>query len=164
MDLVQIRHFLTLAQCLNFTRAAEACNVTQPAITKSIQRLENELGRHILPALRQTFEAAETAHRLAAELRSPGTASLRVGPGPDVESFLLQPLIAELGSRLPGFRVTLREGTAREVNDWLLAIGYTRINRSSACAAGSPSTAACRADLFLKLAQARDWTIQAAAR
>ena len=84
-----------------------------------------ELGRHILPTLQQTVEAAETARRLAAELRNPGTASLRVGLGPDVESFVLQPLIVELGRRLPGFRVTLREGTAREgtareVNEWLL--------------------------------------------
>ena len=36
MDLVQIRYFLALARTLNFTRAAEACNVSQPALTKSI--------------------------------------------------------------------------------------------------------------------------------
>jgi hypothetical protein len=32
-DLVQIRYVLALARTLNFTRAAEACNVTQPALT-----------------------------------------------------------------------------------------------------------------------------------
>ncbi len=44
MDLVQIRYFLALARALNFTRVAEACNVTQPTLTKSIQRLKEELG------------------------------------------------------------------------------------------------------------------------
>lgn len=36
MDLIQSRHFLSLAQTLNFTRATEVCNVTQSAPTKSI--------------------------------------------------------------------------------------------------------------------------------
>ena len=48
MDLTQIRYFLALAQTLNFTRAAEACHVIQPALTKSIQRLEEELGGPLL--------------------------------------------------------------------------------------------------------------------
>jgi DNA-binding transcriptional LysR family regulator len=39
MDLTQIRYFLVLAQTLNFTRAAEACHITQPALTKSISGL-----------------------------------------------------------------------------------------------------------------------------
>lgn len=44
MDLRQIKYFLNLADTLNFTRAAELSNVSQPALTKSIQRLEDELG------------------------------------------------------------------------------------------------------------------------
>ena len=48
MDLTQIRYFLALARTLNFARAAEACNVTQPAPAKSIQRLEEGLGGPLL--------------------------------------------------------------------------------------------------------------------
>ena len=44
MELQQIRYFLALARLLNFTRAAEQCNVTQPALTRAIQKLELELG------------------------------------------------------------------------------------------------------------------------
>ena len=44
MELHQIRYFVVLAATLHFTRAAEACNVSQPALTKAIQRLEDELG------------------------------------------------------------------------------------------------------------------------
>jgi DNA-binding transcriptional LysR family regulator len=44
MEMQQIRYFTALVETLNFTRAAEACNVTQPALTRSIQNLEGELG------------------------------------------------------------------------------------------------------------------------
>lgn len=44
MEMQQVRYFLALARELNFTRAAEACNVTQPALTRAIQALEAELG------------------------------------------------------------------------------------------------------------------------
>ena len=72
----QVRYFLALARTLNFTRAAEQCNVTQPALTKAIHKLEQELGgalihreRHltqltelgkmIVPTLEKMFAAAE---------------------------------------------------------------------------------------------------------
>jgi len=44
MDFNQVRYFLSVSDTLNFTRAAELCNVTQPALTQAIKRLENELG------------------------------------------------------------------------------------------------------------------------
>ena len=44
MEMQQVRYFVALADTLNFTRAAERCNVTQPALTRAIQSLEDELG------------------------------------------------------------------------------------------------------------------------
>ena len=44
MEMQQIRYFLAVAQELNFTRAAEICQVSQPALTRAIQALETELG------------------------------------------------------------------------------------------------------------------------
>ena len=44
MEMHQIRYFLAIADKLNFTRAAEVCAVTQPAMTRAIQNLELELG------------------------------------------------------------------------------------------------------------------------
>jgi DNA-binding transcriptional LysR family regulator len=39
-----IRYFLAVGETLNLTRAAERCNVAQPALTRAIKALESELG------------------------------------------------------------------------------------------------------------------------
>ena len=44
MELNQIRYFLNLADTLNFTEAAMRSGVSQPTLTRAIQRLEQELG------------------------------------------------------------------------------------------------------------------------
>lgn len=44
MNTTQLQCFLTVADTLNFSMAAERLNLTQPAITHQIQSLEDELG------------------------------------------------------------------------------------------------------------------------
>ena len=44
MELYQIRYFLAVCDTLNFTRAAEQCNVAQPSLTRAVKKLEDELG------------------------------------------------------------------------------------------------------------------------
>lgn len=44
MNTVQLECFLEVANCLNFSRAAERLRITQPAVSHQIQTLENELG------------------------------------------------------------------------------------------------------------------------
>ena len=44
MEMHQIRYFLAVAKALNFTRAAELCHVSQPALTTAIKKLEARLG------------------------------------------------------------------------------------------------------------------------
>jgi DNA-binding transcriptional LysR family regulator len=48
VELYQVRYFLALSETLNFTRAAERCHVTQPALTRAIQKLEEELGGQLI--------------------------------------------------------------------------------------------------------------------
>jgi len=48
MELNQIKYFLNLAETLNFTKAARLSGVSQPSLTRSIQRLEDELGARLL--------------------------------------------------------------------------------------------------------------------
>lgn len=48
MELSQIKYFLNLAETLNFTEAARLSGISQPSLTKSIRRLEEELGGMLL--------------------------------------------------------------------------------------------------------------------
>jgi DNA-binding transcriptional LysR family regulator len=94
MRLRQIRYFLALANTLNFTRAAEECNVTQSALTKGVQRLEQELGgrlvyrerqpnqltrlgKAVLPMLERTLACAESARRKAQKFQRKAVAPLK---------------------------------------------------------------------------------------
>lgn len=105
MDLRQVRYFLNLADTLNFTRAAELSRISQPSLTRAIQRLENELGGQLVyrdgkdtrltelgRTIRGEFErivssemrARELAERIVGEARtivSIGVASVH-GPAP----------------------------------------------------------------------------------
>jgi DNA-binding transcriptional LysR family regulator len=44
MDIHHVRYFLAVCETRNFTRAAEKSNVTQPALSRAIQQLEDEVG------------------------------------------------------------------------------------------------------------------------
>ena len=137
MDLVQIRYFLTLARTLNFTRAAEQCNVTQPALTRSIQRLEDELGgplilrersltqltelgRAMLPLLERTAEAAEAVRAGAESLRRQDAAPLRLGLCTLVTTAVLVPVLKELAARFTGLELTLTHGPSARLVEMLL--------------------------------------------
>jgi hypothetical protein len=44
MEMHQVHYFLAVSEELNFTRASEKCNVTQPSLSHAIKLLEEELG------------------------------------------------------------------------------------------------------------------------
>jgi DNA-binding transcriptional LysR family regulator len=140
MELYQARYFLTLAQTLNFTRAAEACNVTQPALTRAIQRLEEEfggpllhrernltqlteLGRQLLPLIEQTYRAAEAAKAAAASFRRRDAAPLRIGLAPSIAAALIAPVLAALGQRLDGLALSLAQDEPDALVEALLENG-----------------------------------------
>jgi len=113
MELTQIRYFTALARVLNFTRAAEACNVTQPALTRAIQKLEDELGgplflrernltqltelgRVMLPLLEQAQAAAQAAREQAVAFRKRDSSPVRIGLDASLTAALLTPVVTEL--------------------------------------------------------------------
>jgi DNA-binding transcriptional LysR family regulator len=137
MELYQIRYFLALANTLNFTRAAEQCNVTQPALSQGVQRLEQELGgqliyrerqltqltdlgKEVLPMLERTLASVEGARRKAHEFQRMAVAPLKIGLAPSISASLLLGPITEMAKFLPGLRVELREDTTEKLVDLLL--------------------------------------------
>jgi DNA-binding transcriptional LysR family regulator len=137
MELHQVRYFVAVASTLNFTRAAEQCNVTQPALTKGVQKLEyelggqlihrerlltqlTELGKEVLPMLEHTLAAAEAVRRRAQEYRQKEVAPLKIGLAPSISVSLVLEPIAAIAKFVPGLRVELREGATKKLVDLLL--------------------------------------------
>jgi DNA-binding transcriptional LysR family regulator len=50
-----IRYFLAVSETLNLTKAAERCNVAQPALSRAIQDLESELGGAVLDPVSRDY-------------------------------------------------------------------------------------------------------------
>lgn len=121
-----LRAFLALAECRNFTRAAELCHVSQSAFSTMIQRLEAEIGTRLfqrdtrsvtLTPEGELFVAA--ARHLVAEIddafgnlqdyvtRRKG----RVGIAalPSITGSWLVPIIARYRAAYPGITVVLHD-------------------------------------------------------
>jgi DNA-binding transcriptional LysR family regulator len=132
MEMHQVRYFLAMARSLNFTRAAEECNVTQPSLTRAIQKLEEEfggslfrrersrthltdLGREILPLFETAYESAQAAKNLAREIGKARVAPLTLGIANIIENDDLRALLGEIAAYLPGLELTLRSGSSEEL-------------------------------------------------
>lgn len=137
MELHQVRYFLAVASTLNFTRAAEMCNVTQPALTKGVQKLEQELGgeliyrerqlthltdlgKAVLPMLERALASTEAVRRRARQFQQKEVASLAIGLAPSISAALVLEPIAEVRKFVPGLHVELREETAEDLFELLL--------------------------------------------
>jgi DNA-binding transcriptional LysR family regulator len=137
MELHQVRYYVALSKALNFTRAAEACNVTQPALTRAIQRLEDELGgplfhrernltqptelgRLMQPLLEQTLAAAEAAKVQATRFRRSEVASLKLGLPPTISARVISASLKELTRRIPTLELELKMAGEAELAEALL--------------------------------------------
>lgn len=137
MELHQIRYFLALADKLNFTRAAEACNVTQPALTRAIKALEAELGGDLVrrernrthltdlgermqPLFQQCYDSASLAKKLACSVTRADIAPLSLSLSNDVALDILMTSLAELFGAFPGLQLTILRGGAEEVGQQLV--------------------------------------------
>ena len=124
MELHLVRHFLAVASALNFTRAAEMCNVTQPALTKGVQKLEQELGGQLIYRERQlthlTDLGTEAVRRRAREFQQKEVAPLTIGLAPSISASLVLEPIAEIRKFVPGLHVELREEPPSRLVELLL--------------------------------------------
>jgi LysR family transcriptional regulator, hydrogen peroxide-inducible genes activator len=59
MEMYQIRYFLAVCDTLNFTRASERCYVSQPSLTKAIQKLEDTLGGRLFDRTKNSVRLTE---------------------------------------------------------------------------------------------------------
>ena len=138
MELNQIKYFVVLARMLHFTRAAEACNVSQPALTRAIQKLEQELGgplfhrershtqltelgQLMVPPLERALTSAREARVQAEAFRRRETSPLRIGLEYSVPTGVLTPVLSALRRQNTDIELTLRQGSQAELSEHMLA-------------------------------------------
>ncbi len=115
-----------VARTGHFGRAAEACSITQPALSMQIRELETHLGAKLFERTREGArlteagrEALHHADRIlgavadletqARRVRGPLSGPFRLGIIPSVAPYLLPRLLPGVMQRIPGARLTLRE-------------------------------------------------------
>ena len=126
MELHQLRYFLEVAKRGSFSRAAEACHVTQPSLSQQIKKLEEEFGDvlfhrtregirltslgedFLLRAQRILGEVAATREAMKAhqeKVRGP----LRVGAIPTIAPYLLPRVVNAVSKKYPRIDFTIHE-------------------------------------------------------
>ncbi|TGT73714.1 MULTISPECIES: LysR family transcriptional regulator [unclassified Mesorhizobium] len=127
MEMHQVRYFLMAANSLSFTRAAEACHVSQPALTTAIKKLEaqlgtplfyregkqivlTEFGRRMQPCLGQILEQAKAAESIAKDFRLLNQVPIRLGVMSSIGPMRIASLLAAFQRQSPGVEVAVRDG------------------------------------------------------
>ncbi len=147
MELRHLRYFVAVAEELHFGRAAERLHIVQPALSKQVSALEQELGVQLLnrtkrrvsltdageaflgearEVLRQSTHAIETARRAARGEHG----RLEIGyVGPAIES-ILPGIVREYRDRYPDVKLDLHELTSlmqmRRLREGVLDVGFLR--------------------------------------
>src|SRR5258708_16850119 len=97
MEMHQVRYFLAVAQELNFSRAAEICNVTQPSLSRAIQQLEGELGGPLFHRERHLTHLADLVQMVLPHLETVYIAAVKATTNAnDLCSFETVPLISAI--------------------------------------------------------------------
>ncbi len=136
MELRHLRYFLAVAEALNFTKAAALLRVAQPALSRRVQDLEDEIGvdlfkrsprgvvltaegkvflnktRHILKLVDESVEQVRALAR-----GEEGELHMGYSPAPTVE--ILPPALAAFQKAFPRVRVLLHDLSEQELIDGL---------------------------------------------
>lgn len=122
-----LRSFLVVAEKRNLTEASNALHVSQPALTKSIQRLEEDLGVKLFDRisvgvrltaygeiLQRHVKVMDNEYRHAVslidELKGGGAGTMRIGAGPVWLVSILPPVIAKFQQEVQGIKISLIGG------------------------------------------------------
>jgi DNA-binding transcriptional LysR family regulator len=128
MNIRHLEHLLAIAETGSFSRAAERAFITQSALSRSIQALEEELGgrlvdrigkRNALTALgqdvvaraREIVRGADELRRNAGLFQQGDGGAIRVGLGSGPGAMLMTPLLCHVATHHPGVKVDISRGS-----------------------------------------------------
>lgn len=132
MDLRQLKYFVTVFECGNMSRAAEEIPISQPALTRSVRMLEDELGvalfqrhargaaptaagerfyQHAKSILAECARAREDALQAGGQL----SGTVTMGVGPLFASHLIDGILAQFCAKYERVTVTVQQAFFEDV-------------------------------------------------
>lgn len=134
----ELEHLLLIVEHGTFTAAARRAHLSQPALSASIRRLEDDVGARLLhrgrggaeltaagvaflPRAKAALAAIEDARRAVAEIEGLGAGEVRLGAGATACTYLLPKTLARYRKRYPGVRISMLEGYRARMEDNLRA-------------------------------------------
>ena len=137
MDVRDLQVFLSVSKHLNYTRAGEELNLSQPSVSVRIRQLETQLGvklfeqlgrkvaltdagQLLVPYARRVMAAVEDAHHAIDELQGLERGSLRIGASTTPGMYLVPQVVARFKQRYPKIDIHLRIKDTREVEESVL--------------------------------------------
>jgi DNA-binding transcriptional LysR family regulator len=136
VEMHQVRYFLAVARTLNFTRAAEECNVAQPSLTRAIKLLEFELGGDLFrrerpktmltplgegmyPLLKQCYDSAQSARALAGMINDGEVGALKLAVSSGVELGMILSHVNEVRKSFKDLELKILRGTGPQLVEYL---------------------------------------------
>lgn len=132
MTLVQLRHLISLAETGSFSRSATALFLTQPALSRSIRALEDEMGQPLFDRIGRRneltpfgLEVLERARNIVFEvdeltangrsMQEGRAGRLRVGMGSGPGAMLMTPLLLEMARKHPAVHLAISRGSTERL-------------------------------------------------
>jgi DNA-binding transcriptional LysR family regulator len=134
MDCRDLQVFLSVSQHLNYTRAGEELNLSQPSVSVRIRQLETELGvklfeqlgkkvaltdagNLLVPHARRVMAAVQDAHHAIDDLQELERGSLRIGASTTPGMYLIPRSIAQFKQHHPKIEILLRIKDTRQIEE-----------------------------------------------
>jgi DNA-binding transcriptional LysR family regulator len=128
MTLVQLKHLIELATSGSFSQAAIKLHLTQPALSRSIKALEDELGQvlfdrigrknelttfglHIVQRARVLVDEANELRQTSAQLKKGEIGQFRIGMGSGPGALLMAPMLMLMATEYPKAQIDISRGS-----------------------------------------------------
>jgi LysR family nitrogen assimilation transcriptional regulator len=135
-DLKSMQYFVQVAQLGSFSKAAEILRLTQPAVSRQVRKLEEEIGvpllyrkgRSVAPTeagqilLARAKELGKEANKICEDVRAGASlpsGPLAIGVANVIGQLLLPSVVSRFGEKYPNVRLHISEGYSGFVEEWL---------------------------------------------
>jgi DNA-binding transcriptional LysR family regulator len=126
----QLKNFIAVAERLNFHKASESIYIAQPALSRQIKSLENEIGAELFDRtkkqikltaagiffrneVKRILEHLEQAKKRTGQIHSGEAGEVSIGHVSSAMQSILPPFLKKITSSYPGLKIGLLENTNR---------------------------------------------------